>query len=194
MESSDELNPEVSVKSSEPSQPPGPRTPLDYLALAIATVGVGFFPIAPGTLGSLVGVLIFVASRRMAMVEGLSAIAIELVLIVIITLLGIWAATQTERLSGRKDPGKVVIDEVAGQMISLFPLLLFESWPVGLSVIISFTLFRCFDIVKPYPARRFERLSGGLGVMADDLVAGVYGAIVTIVAMQVLSNFVVEVR
>jgi len=73
-------------------------------------------------------------------------------------------------------------------MLSLFPLVLFKSWPVEPAVIISFILFRFFDIVKPYPAGRFERLHGGLGIMADDLVAGVYGAIVTVLGMVVLLN------
>ena len=187
-ESSDELNSEVEVAEGDPSSRQRPRTPVDYLALAFATFGVGYLPIAPGTLGSLVGVLIFMAARRMALVFGLNGIAIESILIVLITLLGIWAASQTERLAGRKDPGKVVVDEVSGQMLSLFPLVLFKSWPVEPAVIISFILFRFFDIVKPYPAGRFERLHGGLGIMADDLVAGVYGAIVTVLGMVVLLN------
>ena len=188
-ESSDELNSEVEMSDAK-LRHQRPVSLIDYFALAFATFGVGYLPIAPGTLGSLVGVLIFMAARRMASNFGLNAIAVESSLIVLITLLGIWAASQTERLSGRKDPGKVVVDEVAGQMISLFPLVLFQNWPVELVVIISFILFRFFDIVKPYPARRFERLHGGLGIMADDLVAGVYGAIVTVVGMFIWLNYV----
>ena len=172
------------------SRPQRPMTLVDYFALAFATFGVGYLPIAPGTLGSLVGVLIFMAARRMASNFGLNAIAIESSLIVLVTVIGIWAASQTERLAGRKDPGKVVVDEVSGQMLSLFPLLLFQKWPVEPAVIISFILFRFFDIVKPYPARRFERLHGGLGIMADDLVAGVYGAIVTVLGMFVMLNYI----
>ena len=109
-------------------------------------------------------------------------------LTVVVTFAGIWAATQTERISGRKDPGKVVIDEVAGQLISLMPVALvplWTSWKIW--VIVSFILFRFFDIVKPYPARQMERLHGGLGIMCDDLIAGVYGAAVILIATGVLS-------
>ena len=150
--------------------------PTDYLALVIATCGVGYLPLMPGTYGSLVGVGIFLGLAQVA--KGNALIAVVLVLIVAVTFAGIWAASRTEALSGRKDPGKVVVDEVAGQLISLFPLTLFARWS-SVAVIISFILFRFFDIVKPYPARRFEAFKGGLGIMCDDLVAGVYGAVIT---------------
>ena len=138
----------------------------DYLALAIATCGVGYLPLAPGTFGSLVGVGIFLL---------LPPIAIP-VTILAVTFAGIWAGTRTEELSGRKDPGKIVVDEVAGQLIALFPLV-FIKWSM-LTVTVSFILFRFFDIVKPYPANRLQELKGGAGVMFDDLVAGVYAAII----------------
>ena len=77
-----------------------------------------------------------------------------------------------------KDPGKVVVDEVAGQMIAMLPLSLYTGSSPRTGIIVSFILFRLFDIFKPYPARRFERLRGGLGIMADDLVAGIYAALV----------------
>jgi phosphatidylglycerophosphatase A len=147
------------------------------LALSIATCGVGYFPLMPGTFGSLVGVAIFLALVRIPVLVVLS--------IAVITLAGIWAGSRTEELSGRKDPGKVVIDEVAGQMIALFPLILFTRWST-VAVIVSFTLFRFFDIVKPYPAGRFERLKGGLGIMCDDLVAGVYAAVIVSIILAVL--------
>src|ERR1044071_5891590 len=128
---------------------------VDYLALAIATCGVGYLPLMPGTFGSLVGVGIFLLLSRTAV--GL------VVAIVVVTFAGIWAGTRTEQLSGRKDPGKVVVDEVAGQLIALFPLTLFAHWS-SLAVMLSFILFRFFDIVKPYPANKFEMLKGGLGI------------------------------
>ena len=86
-------------------------------------------------------------------------------------------------MSGRKDPGKVVVDEVAGQMIALFPLTLFARWSTA-AVILSFILFRFFDIVKPYPANRLQDLDGGMGIMFDDLVAGVYGAVVVAIYLR----------
>ena len=78
--------------------------------------------------------------------------------------------------SHEKDPGMIVVDEVAGQLIALFPLL-FAAWSIKM-VIVSFILFRFFDIVKPYPANRLQDLEGGMGVMCDDLVAGAYAAII----------------
>lgn len=157
--------------------------PTDYLALAIATCGVGYLPVMPGTYGSLVGVGIFLGLTRLT--NGTALVAAVLVSIVVWTFVGIWAASRTEALSGRKDPGKVVVDEVAGQLISLFPLTLFGHWSIAV-VIISFILFRFFDIVKPYPARRLEALKGGMGIMCDDLVAGVYGAVITSIIVAVI--------
>jgi len=156
--------------------------PTDYLALSIATFGVGYLPLAPGTFGSLVGVGLFLLlARAMA---GDVLVAVVLALIVAVTLAGIWAGSRIEQLSGRKDPGKVVVDEVAGQLIALFPLTLFAHWSTGL-VILSFILFRFFDIVKPYPANRLQELDGGIGIMFDDLIAGVYGAVVVSIISKV---------
>lgn len=151
--------------------------PTDYLALSIATCGVGYLPLAPGTWGSLVGVGIFWLLVR------LNPLVI-VVAILAVTFAGIWAGSKIEQLSGRKDPGKVVVDEVAGQMIALFPLTLFARWSTG-AVIVSFILFRFFDIVKPYPANRLQDLNGGMGIMFDDLVAGVYGAVVVSIVLRI---------
>jgi len=98
-------------------------------------------------------------------------LAIELWVITAVTLVGIWAASRTEKLAGRKDPGKVVIDEVAGQMIALLPVVpgLDPGW---IAITSAFLLFRLFDIIKPYPARRLESLEAGLGIMADDSCCG----------------------
>ena len=111
--------------------------------------------------------------------------AVELVLITLITLLGFWAASRAEKLLGHKDPGKVVIDEVAGQLIALLPIVPGFD-PGWLSIITAFLLFRLFDIVKPYPARRLEKLESGLGIMSDDVVAGAYAAVVTSVIIAVV--------
>ena len=131
-------------------------------------------PLAPGTFGSLVGIGVFFA---------LGSLVLQLIGVIVVTVLGIWAASRTERILRAKDPGKVVVDEVAGQMIALLPLSVFalgRGW-----VIVSFILFRLFDIFKPYPARRFEALRAGLGIMADDLVAGVYAGLIVMVLMMV---------
>jgi phosphatidylglycerophosphatase A len=148
---------------------------LDYAALAISTWGVGYLPLMPGTFGSAVGVGVFLL---------LKSWPVQLLAIVLITWIGIWAASRTERRLGLKDPGIVVVDEVAGQMIALLPLSIFAvSGKIWL--IVSFILFRLFDIFKPYPARRFEALRGGLGVMMDDLVAGAYAAVIVALLIMV---------
>jgi phosphatidylglycerophosphatase A len=201
-ESSDELNPTV-ITAGQVTQPRAVRSAKDYLALAIATCGVGYLPLAPGTWGSLVGIGVYALVRGAAMKFFFAAgagrnfnllhvyygvIAIELVAVFAISLAGTWAASRTEKLSGKKDPGKVVIDEVAGQFIALLsvPFILGTAW---WTAILAFVLFRFFDIVKPYPARRLESLEAGLGIMADDIVAGVYAAIVVALAV-VISWFV----
>ena len=199
-ESSDELNPAVIVSGIASASAQKARTVKDFIALAIATCGVGYLPLAPGTWGSLVGVglyllLQFLIYRFIRLFAGPNSlmllspwsffIAIELALITLITLVGIWAASKAEALLGRKDPGKVVIDEVAGQLIALLPIVprLDPGW---LSIIAAFLLFRLFDIVKPYPARRFEKLESGLGIMSDDIVAGAYAAVAMSVIMAVV--------
>lgn len=176
-----------------------PRSAKDYLALTIATCGVGYLPLAPGTWGSLVGIGVYALVRgitlqlffRLAspLTHNLlnvyyAVVAVELAVALVLTLVGTWAGSRTEGLSGKKDPGKVVIDEVAGQFIALLPVpfLVEEAW---WPAILAFVLFRFFDIVKPYPARRFEALEGGLGIMADDVVAGIYAAICVALAVAI---------
>lgn len=177
-ESSDELNPTVVVPRSTVATTKTPWNVSDYVAIAIATFGVGFLPLIPGTFGSLVGVGIFLPLS--------SSFVVVLLTVLVVTFAGFWAASRTEELSGRKDPGKVVVDEVAGQMIALLPLTLFSVSTSA--VIVSFILFRFFDIVKPYPAGRLEALKGGFGIMCDDLVAGAYAAVITLVLMAVFGK------
>ena len=97
-----------------------------------------------------------------------------------VTLVGLWASARVEKSLGRKDPGVIVIDEVAGMMVSV--LFVPRTWPV---LITAFFLFRLFDIWKPFPARESQVLSGGLGVMIDDLIAGVY-ALVLVMGSRLL--------
>jgi phosphatidylglycerophosphatase A len=195
-ESSDELNPASVTADAVAAPARRVRSFKGYLALAIATCGVGYLPLAPGTWGSLLAVVVYwYAALSMggsidtpAVISAPVFFCGQVIVIVVITILGIWAASVTERVLVTKDPGKVVIDEVAGQLIALSALPLTMSlWPdrirndaFGLPppmIIVAFLLFRFFDIVKPYPARKFESLEAGLGIMADDIVAGVYAAI-----------------
>jgi phosphatidylglycerophosphatase A len=134
------------------------------LGVFIATsAGAGYFPIAPGTVGSAVGVGLYWLTR------GFSA-RWQVGLLVAISVIGVWASGVAARHFDREDPGYVVIDEVAGQLLTL---LLLNVGLIGATL--GFLIFRIFDIVKPWPARRFEDFPGGLGIMADDLMAGAYG-------------------
>lgn len=201
-ESSDELNPAVVTAHAPMTHPRAARSAKDYLALAIATCGVGYLPLAPGTWGSLVGVGLYYFLKyafaevywfafdnhwttKDAFGEGyehrVTFLFTCVLLLVIggISLLGTWAASRTEKIIGRKDPGIVVIDEVAGQLVAfIFLPSFYFGVLVPPIVLIGFIAFRFFDIVKPYPARKLESLPGGLGIMADDLVAGAYSALV----------------
>jgi len=148
----------------------------DRVAYALATgLGAGFTPIAPGTAGALEGVAIYLAIHALHL--GQSASLFVLVVInVILFAVGVWASNRTCAMTGVKDPRLIVIDEVSGQLISLTPLVLLPSFAIT-AVVIGFLFFRLFDIFKPYPIRKLERLHGGLGVMADDALAGVYAAV-----------------
>jgi phosphatidylglycerophosphatase A len=134
------------------------------VAVFIATVGYcGYFPVAPGTVGSAAGLLAYL------IVWWSESALVEAGLIALLFAAGVWAGTTAERYFGGIDPGPIVIDEVVGMLITLAFI------PVGWSgALAGFILFRIFDVVKPYPARALERLHGGLGVMADDAMAAIY--------------------
>jgi phosphatidylglycerophosphatase A len=137
------------------------------LAVFIATVGYcGYFPIAPGTVGSAAGLVVYL------LVWWAHSRPLESSLIAVVFVAGAWAGTHAERYFGGIDPGPIVIDEVLGMLITLAFI------PVGWSAALAgFFIFRVFDVLKPYPANRLERLHGGLGVMADDAMAAVYANI-----------------
>lgn len=144
--------------------------------LAGTFFGIGLLPGGPGTWASLAAtVLWFLAARAVHAAPQTLAIA-TLAAAAIATVVGIPAAAVVERESGREDPGHVVIDEVAGQWIAL-ALLPFD---IG-HALLGFALFRLFDITKPPPARQLERLHGGLGIMMDDIAAGVYALLVGVI-------------
>ena len=129
---------------------------------------MGRAPLAPGTVASAVTVAAL-------WLLNLSPIALTAVLIAV-TVLGTWAADEAERaLGGGKDPGAIVVDEVAGMTLSV---LVLPQTAVVLGV--AFLLFRVFDVTKPFPANVAQRLRGGLGVMVDDLIAGLYALLIVI--------------
>jgi phosphatidylglycerophosphatase A len=208
------------------------------LALAIATaLGVGYIPKAPGTFGSLVGVLTAVLSaafflrptsiRELFSLHPLtdavfsdnhflvpgsdihnSTLALPLIcalgLLVILGAIGVWSASRTADFAGIKDPQFVVIDEVAGQhltlLLPLIPIALphltehldFSTYAIFFTLslanwkylLLGFLLFRLFDIWKPFPVRQLEKLPRGWGIMADDWMAGIYAAILLRVALH----------
>jgi phosphatidylglycerophosphatase A len=172
------------------------RTPVDYLSLMVATWGVGYLPLAPGTWGSIVGVGIYLMLHKTsATVVAFAAqhawrfpaleqfhVSLMLLAIIALSLAGIWAATRTEKLLRRKDPGIVVVDEVAGQLMA-FLFVPFDAAPW--MIFTGFLAFRLFDIWKPYPIRRLEALESGLGIMADDLLAGAYAAALMALAVTI---------
>jgi phosphatidylglycerophosphatase A len=141
------------------------------LAVPLATwFGCGYFPWGPGTVGSLAGIVIAFALYSTFGAGRLTFLALTLLLL----LPGIWAATQTARLAAKEDPGMVVVDEVLGQWVTLLGATAL-NWK---SFLAAFVLFRIFDIWKPWPVHNFEKLPEGTGIVADDLAAGVYAALI----------------
>lgn len=135
-----------------------------------AGFGSGLSPLVPGTVGSACALLPWLALRELPL-------AAYLMVVLAAFALGVWACDRAEKILGSSDHGALVWDEFVGQWLSLAPLLVLASpwWAVAL----GFVLFRGFDIVKPWPIRWAERrFKGGLGVMADDLLAGVAAALV----------------
>lgn len=146
-------------------------------AWMVATVlGAGRLKPGPGTWGSLAAVVVWFAVARGTHASAPVVAWVTLAAAVVVTLVGIRASTIVERESGREDPGFVVIDEVAGQWITL--IFCPVNWEHAL---LGLVLFRLFDIVKPWPVRKLERLPEGTGIMMDDVAAGVLGLIVMLV-------------
>ena len=142
-----------------------------YHEMIATGLGVGHFPYGPGTMGALLAILIWYPITTMA--NHTTWFLITLALILAFTLLGAWSSTVTERYWG-EDPSRVVIDEVVGQWITLLAVPAVFSW---WHVLAAFVLFRFFDIVKPLGVRKMENFKNGWGIMADDILAGCYGAI-----------------
>lgn len=132
-------------------------------------------PIAPGTVGALEGVAIYLAIHALHLQQA-SFLFVLAIITVVLFAVGVWASNQTCAITELKDPHQIVIDEVGGQLIALTPLALLPSFSIT-ALVVGFLLFRLFDIFKPYPIRKLESLHGGLGVMADDALAGVYAAV-----------------
>jgi phosphatidylglycerophosphatase A len=159
---------------------------LDRLGYMIATgFGAGSAPVAPGTFGAAEGVVLFlifnsVINNTFAL-SPLGSLISFAVINIVLYIIGVWASNRAIYVTETNDPSVVVIDEVSGQLIALIPLIIRPSLE---GIFIAFALFRFFDIFKPYPIRKLERLNAGHGVMADDALAGVYAALMTWLGMQ----------
>jgi len=150
----------------------------DRLYKLIASIFyIGYLPVAPGTLGSLAAVILNYFICRNVWVAP--------IVILVIIMLGFVTAGRVEKIFGEKDPGEIVIDEFGGMLISLYRIP-----PTMGYVVAGFLLFRFFDIVKPGPIRNLEKLKGSLGIMSDDIIAGVYTNIILQVAylLSILSR------
>ncbi|MFY9801801.1 MAG: phosphatidylglycerophosphatase A [Candidatus Acidiferrales bacterium] len=179
------------ANSHDTPQPvPPPLNP--HFALFVSTVGgIGYFPKAPGTWGSLVGILLSVAVNWIAARPNIAAVSLErninfwtekdvipgglaILASVIVAGLGVWASDRVAKRFREKDPQYVVVDEVSGQQLTYLLAFVGGNWKY---LLLGFILFRVFDIWKPFPARQAESLPGGWGIMADDWIAGIYAAI-----------------
>ena len=134
------------------------------LAVFVCSFGyLGFFPFAPGTVGSAAGLVLYVVTRHSGVPY------LDALLVAGLFIAGVVFTPPCEKDLRCTDPGPIVIDEVMGMLVTLFMI------PVGwVGMLVGFLLFRALDVAKPFPARQLERLHGGLGVMLDDAMAGIY--------------------
>jgi phosphatidylglycerophosphatase A len=162
---------------------------VDYVALALTTFGVGYVPGAPGTYGSIVGVVIYVGVLWLIGIASILVFggdgkitpvfwaftnAIIAIGLVVFSLVGIWASGRSISMLGNDDPSEAIVDEVMGQLIVFLFVPFGLGWPF---ILAGFLLFRLFDIWKPYPIDSLQMLPGGIGVCADDILAGVYAGV-----------------
>ena len=151
--------------------------------LTATALGAGYSPFAPGTMGAIVGCLVLWLFEKYNLISTTTTPILFIGLIVITTILGIIATDKLEDEWG-KDPSRVVLDEVIGMWITMmFVPLTF------LNLLIGFGLFRFFDIAKPLGIRKLESLKGGVGVMADDILAGIYANIVLQIIIYIITIY-----
>jgi phosphatidylglycerophosphatase A len=173
----------MATKPSRPLSRPAPSTHGSAAARLVGTVGgVGLLPLVPGTWGSLIGVGVAVLLTRLRpggtdSAPGTGLWPIWLLVTLPVAALGVWASGRTALDLQDKDPPRVVIDEVSGQLLTYAGCLHGLAALNWKSILGGFILFRVFDVLKPFPARRAEWLPGGWGIMADDWVAGGYAAL-----------------
>ncbi|MHC4619804.1 MAG: phosphatidylglycerophosphatase A family protein [Planctomycetota bacterium] len=151
--------------------------------LAASCFGLGFLPLAPGTWGSLPPAVAFVLLRHVG-APGIMTSVVMLVLTLAGSIVCVGCAPAVIALTGKSDPREVVADEFAGQALTFIAIGAVPTgriWVVGL---LGFVLFRLFDIVKPWPIRKLEKLPAGWGILADDLMAGVYAGVLLLISLR----------
>ena len=156
---------------------------MNLIKIFSSAFGLGYVPKAPGTAGSLLGVLIFYLYVLVSLHEpGPFNFFLFLAFTVGLTIISIFVSDKAEKIFGEKDCQKIVIDEVVGQMVTYLFVIYFLQADVivgfGFNLLLGFVLFRIFDVVKIFPANRAQNLPGGWGVVADDVVAGVQAVLV----------------
>lgn len=135
---------------------------------------IGYFPLIPGTAGSLAGIFLFFLLK--------ASLSVYILILAVLLILGFWVSGRAEEVMNRKDPSSVVIDEVCGMLLGL----LFVPYDIRL-VVVGFLIFRILDTLKPSPIGMIEKLKGGLGIMGDDIIAGIY----TNIILQVVARFAI---
>ena len=158
---------------------------INYKRLLTSCFGLGFMPIASGTWGSLPVPIVF----GLMCAFGPCCWSVSLVMVglaIVASIVCVAFSDAAIKACGRKDPGEVVADEVAGQAVTFIGAYAVGGKEIVIAAVVGFLAFRFFDILKPWPCNKLEGLPGGVGILADDLMAGVYAAVV----LQIVMRFV----
>ncbi len=152
------------------------RPRLKFFVQMIATgFGAGYSPVAPGSIGTLVGIPVYLLISVLAW-------PVQFLAVIVLSVFAVYVAGSAEAALGQKDPARIVIDEIAGLQVALFLIP-----PSGWHLLAGYVLFRFFDIVKVFPARLCEsKLPGGYGIVMDDIISGIYANIVLSLAIYLL--------
>ena len=170
------------MKSRRPIPITDEKFPL-FPKMIATSFGAGFLPVAPGTWGALVGILLWLPLYIWC--PGMPAWIVSVAALVFFAIAGTWASGVSEKYWG-KDPVAACVDETVGQLISLLPLCGGPDVAPWWMIVVSLALFRFFDIFKPLGIRKMESLPGGWGMMADDILAAVYaGCIVALILLLI---------
>ncbi len=170
------------MKSRRPIPISDEKFPL-FPKLIATSFGAGFLPIAPGTWGALVGIILWLPFYIWS--PGIFAYIITIIGILFFTIAGTWASGVSEKYWG-KDPVAACVDETVGQLITLLPLCGGPKVAPWWLIIVSLALFRLFDIFKPFGIRKMEAFPGGWGMMADDILAAIYSALIVEVILLLI--------